>query len=93
MPVAAQARGACAEAASLTSEAAAFGEPVGDAHAQHASPDIPSPASFGLLVQHGLVPMENRSPREALRLYADHVARENCSVVTKQACTMTPAMH
>ena len=52
----------------------------------HLLPDaLTSPLK--LLMHHGLVPLENRPPREALLVYADQVAKDGSQPFSTQACT------
>ncbi|CDJ53119.1 hypothetical protein, conserved [Eimeria brunetti] len=50
----------------------------------HLLPDART-SPFRLLMHHGLLPLENRPPREALRVYADHVVKDGSQTFSKQA--------
>ncbi|CDJ33230.1 uncharacterized protein EMH_0052900 [Eimeria mitis] len=57
----------------------------------HLLPDaLTSP--LGLLVHHGLIPVENRPPREALRVYADQVVKDGSQSFSKQALEAADAI-
>lgn len=50
-----------------------------------------STSPLRLLIHHGLIPVENRPPREALRVYADQLAKDGSHTFSEQACTTKTA--